>query len=190
MEGWNLHAGHFAERHGLFVIIALGETLIVAANGVAETDWSAALIVLAILAVAATCALWWTYFRRAAGQLEAGFAATHGTEKSQLGRDTYSLLHFVMLLGVIGYAAGLEAAVTHPSGPLEPPAALALGLGIGLFVLGMAAALRRATGALEIPRLLIGAATAAVLVLARVDVAASLGIAILGLVVLGVLERE
>ena len=190
LEGWNLIAGHFAERHGGFVIIALGETLIIAASGVADTGWSGELIVVAVLAVAATCALWWSYFRHAAGELEAGLAAAHGAEKSKMARDAYSVVHYVMLLGVIGFAAGLEEAIAHPSDPLHPPAALALGLGIGLFTVGMAAAIRRANGVFDFKRLIVGTATAAAIAFVQVDVPVSLAIAIAGLALIGVLEEK
>ena len=67
---WNLHPEHFAERHGLFVIIALGESLIVAGAGVAGEDWDLPTLLVAIPAVAVTCALWWTYFARAKPRLD------------------------------------------------------------------------------------------------------------------------
>ena len=62
--GWNIRAEHFAERHGLFVIIALGETLIVAAGGVTGAAWTNEVLRVAVLAVAVTCGLWWSYFPR------------------------------------------------------------------------------------------------------------------------------
>jgi low temperature requirement protein LtrA len=95
-----------------------------------------------------------------------------------------------MLLGVIGFAAGLEEAVTHPSSPLAPPAALALGFGIGLFVVGMAAAIRRTNGVFDFKRLIVGTVIAAVIALVRVDVSVSLAAAILGLTLIGFMERE
>lgn len=100
-EGWNLHPEHFAERHGLFVIIALGETLIVAASGVTGAVWTGELMAVAGLAVAITCGLWWSYFTRAQPALEHAMASRRGAEQSKLARDAFSLLHFLILCGVI-----------------------------------------------------------------------------------------
>src|SRR5690606_36878858 len=61
-EGWDLFPEHFVERHGLFVIIALGESLIVTASSLAGAAWTVSTSVAAMLAVALSCALWWTYF--------------------------------------------------------------------------------------------------------------------------------
>jgi low temperature requirement protein LtrA len=189
-DGWNLKTGHFAERHGLFVIIALGETLIVAATAVTGADWTASLMTVGILAVVATCGLWWSYFRGASERLENAFEEAPDVERTQIGRDSYSLIHFVMLSGVIAYAAAIEEAVAHPSSALEQPGALALGIGIALFTGGMALSLRRATGTLPSPRLIIGLLTGAAVALLHVEVAFSLGIAIAGLVLIGIIERK
>src|SRR5688572_16201980 len=75
---WNLHADHFAERHGLFVIITLGETLIVTGTGVASKPWTPELLIIAVLAVACTGGLWWVYFVRAKPRLDLAFEHTAG----------------------------------------------------------------------------------------------------------------
>ena len=72
--GWNVHPEHFVERHGLIVIIALGETLIVAASGLAGVTMTPVAIVTGVLAVAVTCGLWWSYFRRTRATLEHALA--------------------------------------------------------------------------------------------------------------------
>ena len=61
-EGWDIRPDHFGERHGLFVIIALGESLIVAAAGLSGAERTAHTVAAGVLAVAGTCGLWWTYF--------------------------------------------------------------------------------------------------------------------------------
>jgi low temperature requirement protein LtrA len=83
-EGWNVHPEHFSERHALFVIIALGETLIAAAGRVTGTPWTGPLLVVAILAVAVTCALWWTYFPRAKPALDHALEASQGLKNANL----------------------------------------------------------------------------------------------------------
>ncbi len=81
-EGWNIQPEHFAERHGLFVIIALGETLIVAASGVTGEAWTAELIAVAGLAVAITCGLWWSYFPQTKPLLEHALITKRGSESA------------------------------------------------------------------------------------------------------------
>lgn len=117
-EGWDLHAEHFCERHGLFVIIALGESLIVAAGGVLGAAWSPSLFAVAVLAVGITCGLWWTYFARAKPELDHALAGCGGATQSTMARDAFSLMHFPMVCGIIAYAAAVEHALSHPAAPL------------------------------------------------------------------------
>jgi low temperature requirement protein LtrA len=145
-EGWNLHPAHFAERHGLIVIIALGETLIVAAAGLVETAKSPIVITTGALAVAVTAGLWWSYFRHVRPTLEHALASRDGSARSCLARDVFSVLHFPMLCGVIAIAAATEAALAHPDQALAADLRLALGGGAVLFVCGTAAGMWRATG--------------------------------------------
>ena len=146
LEGWNLHPEHFAERHGLIVIIALGETLIVAAAGLVGATRTPAVIATGVLAVAVTCGLWWSYFRHAREALEHALATRKGNARSRLARDVFSVLHFPMLCGVIAIAAATEAALAHPEEVLAPDLRGALGVGAILFVCGTAAGTWRAVG--------------------------------------------
>lgn len=141
---WNLHAEHFAERHGLFVIIALGETVIVAASRMSGTEWTAQHIAVGVLGVALTCALWWTYFTRAKPALDHAVESVDGGERSMMARDAFSLLHFPMVCGIIAYAAALDEALAHPHEPLASAARAALATALVLFLGGMAVSLRRA----------------------------------------------
>jgi low temperature requirement protein LtrA len=136
--------GHFAERHGLFVIIALGESLIaagVAAEGLRRDGALAAVVIPAVLA---TCALWWTYFGWAKDALEHAMRQTGARERGRFARDVYSLGHFPIVGGVIGFAVAIEEAVHHPGEHLETAAALALTIGTALFVGGVGFTLLRA----------------------------------------------
>ena len=165
-DRWNLHPAHFVERHGLFVIIALGETLIVAAGGVINASWDLAALGVAILAVAITCALWWTYFPRAKPRLDEAMESLDGAALSEAARDAFSLLHFPMLLGVVAYAVAIESAVAHPHDPLPAAVRGVLAVGLLLFVGGMALAVRRAAGSWLVPRLVAISVTAVALVAA------------------------
>ncbi|HEX2338922.1 MAG TPA: low temperature requirement protein A [Vicinamibacterales bacterium] len=144
LEGWNLHPEHFVERHGLIVIIALGETLIVAAAGLVGATRTPAVIATGVLAVAVTCGLWWSYFRHAREALEHALATRTGTARSRLARDVFSVLHFPMLCGVIAIAAATEAALAHPEAVLSADLRGALGVGAMLFICGTAAGMWRA----------------------------------------------
>lgn len=189
-EGWNLRPEHFAERHGLFVIIALGETLIVAATGVTGAAWTGDLMAVAGLAVATTCGLWWSYFPSAKPALEHALASRRGAEQSRLARDAFSLLHFPMLCGVVAYAFAIEEAVAHPGEPLPFAVRLALALGLALFVGGMAVAMQRATRHLLVPRVTLTALTAvAVIAVAGVAPWLTLGIGFVGVALIAFLEQ-
>jgi low temperature requirement protein LtrA len=146
LEGWNLHPEHFVERHGLIVIIALGETLIVAAAGLAGATRTPTVIATGVLAVAVTCGLWWSYFRQGRAAFEHALAAREGNARSCMARDVFSVTHFPMLCGVIAMAAAMEEALAHPDGPLVLNLRVALGGGAMLFVCGTAAAMWRASG--------------------------------------------
>ena len=180
-EGWNLHPEHFGERHGLFVIIALGETLIVAAAGLTGSTWTPSLVAVAVASVGLTCALWWTYFPRAKPRLDEELARRSGAEQSTMARDVFSLAHFPMLCGVVAYAVAVEDAVSHPDAPLALAARLALGAGVLLFVGGMALATWIAVRRWLVPRALLATATAAAAVLvSAVSAPVSLTLAFLG----------
>ena len=163
-EGWNLHPDHFVERHGLIVIIALGETLIVAASGLAEAPRTFAAVATAILAVALTGGLWWSYFGHARSTFEHALAAADGSARSSMARDAFSVLHFPMLCGVIAMAAATEEALSHPYEPFPFGLRVALGVGAILFVCGTAAAIWRATGGTLLWRFILAPVFAAMVI--------------------------
>ena len=112
-EGWKLVPGHFAERHGLIVIIALGESIVaigVGAAGALDLGIGAA----AVLGVALAAALWWIYFdvvalvsARRLGEAEAGRV------QNELARDSYSYIHLLMVAGIVLVALGLKMTIGH-----------------------------------------------------------------------------
>jgi low temperature requirement protein LtrA len=151
--GWDLNPKHFAERHGLFVIIALGESLIVAGAAVASEARTPELVRVGALAVAATCLLWWSYFGWVKDVLEHRLATAIDEDRSTMARDVYSLAHFPLVCGIIAYAVGVEGVLSDPDGPVALGVALALAAGVLLFVGSTAWALRRSAGKLLVPRL-------------------------------------
>lgn len=190
-EDWNLHPEHFAERHGLFVIIALGESLIVAAAGLTGAGISMTVLTVGALAVGTTCALWWTYFGCAKPALDHEFERRTGAEISKLGRDAYTLFHFPLVVGVVGFAAAIEEIALHPSDPLNLGNRLAMAAGIFLFTGTMSLTLWRATGKIRGARLVLALATGGAIVLVSgVQPAVTLGIAFAGSVLIGVVEHR
>jgi low temperature requirement protein LtrA len=190
-EGWNIHPDHFGERHSLFVIIALGETLIVAASGVTDASWTGDLLAVAVLAVAIICGLWWSYFPRAKPVLDEALASRQGAEQSMMARDVFSLIHFPMLCGVIAYAVAVEEALAHPGDPLPLAGRIALAVGLALFVGGMAVAIWRATRHLLLFRVVLIVGTAiAVAAVAGVAVLYTLAIAFVGIAIIIVAEHR
>lgn len=189
LEGWNLRPEHFSERHGLFVIIALGESLIVAAGGLSGRELDAPLILVGGVAVATACALWWSYFACGKPHVDRAFETLRGAAQSRMARDVFSLLHFPMILGVIAFAAAVDEIVRHPATPLVFEARLALALGVALFLGSMVVALGRATGNVPPLRLVLTVATAAaVTALSGVPPIVTLGLAFAGVTVISAVE--
>ncbi len=191
VEGWRVHPEHFAERHGLFVIIALGETLIVAAGQFTGEAWTGPIVTVAVLAVALTCGLWWTYFPRAKPVLEEALCSSDDLQRTQIARDSYSLIHFLMVLGIIAYAFVVEEGVAHPNEALPLEGRIALAAGLLLFVGGMAAAIWRATRQVLIIRLLVTLTAGTLIIfIPGLPVASSLTVAVLAILIIIVVEQR
>lgn len=154
-EGWRIHAGHFSERHGLILIIALGESLIVAATGVGSMEHVHDIYIVGGLAVGLTCLLWWSYFSWIREQMEEALAHTQGARQAAMARDAYSFLHFPAIGGIIAIAVAYEKIIMHPHDPLTAPVACCLGAGYILFVGSTAAAYWRTGGMILVPRLVV-----------------------------------
>ena len=181
-EGWNLHAEHFAERHGLFVIIALGESVIVAALSLADGEWPVDQVAMAVLAVAIACAMWWSYFARSKQELDHALESAEGVERSMLARDAYSIIHFPMVLGIIAFAATVEHGLAHPHDPLGLTGRSLLAVSVLLFAGGMGLALARAKRPVLMARKLVPLATAGVVfALTNVQALVSLAVVLIGL---------
>ena len=180
----------FLERHGLIVIIALGEALIVAAAGLAEATKTPAAMATAVLAVAVTCGLWWTYFRGVRLTFEHALSSRVGFARSCMARDVFSVLHFPMLCGVIAMAAATEEALAHPDEALAISGRVFLAAGAVLFVCGTAAATWRATGETRPWRWVL--APAAGVAVSSIDAVpwSAMAILLLMLVVVGFLEHS
>lgn len=164
-QEWDLHPGHLSERHGLFVIIALGESLIVAGTAVAADERTASLTGVAILAVVVACLLWWSYFGWLKEALEHGASRADRSQMGPLARDAFSLSHFPLVCGIVGYAVAIEEMVAHPEDPAGAIVVGALGVGIALFVGFSAVSYWRVSGTVLLGRVAVIAAMAVALVL-------------------------
>ena len=133
-EGWDMKPKHFAERHGLIVIIALGESLIVAASAISSHGISQDILIVGGLAVLVTCLLWWSYFSWINEHLEKHLSKKSGTEQASLARDAYSFVHFLLICGIIGVAIGFENILGSPNNILSVQTAIALSGGYLFFV--------------------------------------------------------
>src|SRR6476620_5035983 len=138
-EGWKLVPGHFAERHGLIIIIALGESIVAIGAG-AEASLTAGIAAAAVLGVTVAAALWWTYFDVVALVSARRLArAPEGRERNELARDSYSYLHFPMVAGIVLVALGMKKTLGAVSDPLDIELAFALLGGVAFYLLGLVA---------------------------------------------------
>ena len=135
VEGWTLAPSHFAERHGLIMIIALGESIVAIGIGV-ETGIGRGVVLAAVLGTAVAAALWWLYFDVVALVAERRLAdAEPGRVRNSMGRDSYSYLHFPMVAGIILIAVGLKKTLAHVDEPLELVPAVSMLGGAALYLL-------------------------------------------------------
>jgi len=134
-EGWKLVPEHFAERHGLIMIIALGESIVAIGVGADET-LTFGISVAAVLGIALACALWWAYFDVVALVARRRLSrATPGREQNEIARDSYSYLHFPMVAGIVLLALGLKKTIGHVDEPLTIETATAMLGGLALYLL-------------------------------------------------------
>jgi low temperature requirement protein LtrA len=157
-EGWKLVPGHFAERHGLIIIIALGESIVAIGAG-AEASLTAGIAAAAVLGVTVAAALWWTYFDVVALVSARRLArAPEGRERNELARDSYSYLHFPMVAGIMLVALGMKKTLGAVSDPLDIELAFALLGGVAFYLLGLVAFRFRHIHSINRQRLLLGVA--------------------------------
>jgi low temperature requirement protein LtrA len=147
--GWTLSPGHFAERFGLIVIIALGESIVAIGVGIERVALDADVLVAATLGLVTAAALWWAYFDVVAPVGERRLRTAEGLEQIRLARDAYSYIHLLMIAGIVLLALGIKKCLEHVDQPLDDPAAVALCAGVALFLLGNVAYRLRNLGTLN-----------------------------------------
>lgn len=152
--GWVVQsAAHFAERHGLVVILALGESIIAVGVGVADRPLTWPVVTGGVLAVTIAVALWWQYFHRRFEQLEHALEARHGHDRSRLATEVFTYLHLPLIAGIILTALGIEQAMAHLSDDhLGTLGGWALGGGLAVTLVASSLTVVRAGGAISAVR--------------------------------------
>jgi low temperature requirement protein LtrA len=133
-RGWRVASEHFAERHALIILIALGESIISIGLGVG-LELDTGVVVASALGIVVVSALWWLYFDVAAIFARRRLVQARGLELHRLALHAYSYLHLPMVAGIVLFALGLETTLHHLDEALEtvPAAALCGGAALYLF---------------------------------------------------------
>ncbi len=166
-RGWRVAPEHFAERHGLIILIALGESIIAIGLG-AGFELGRGVIVASLLGIAVVSALWWLYFDVAAILAKRRLLQAHGLELHRLALHAYSYLHLPMAAGIVLFALGLKTTVADVGESLDAVPAVALCGGAALYLVGHIAFLFRTTGRVFRRRTIGAAALLALIPLALV----------------------
>ena len=177
MEGWTLHPGHFAERHGLIVIIAFGESIVATGLGAEGVVLDLQVVLAATFAIMLAAALWWLYFDVVAIVAESHLHEAKGLAQVSMARDSYSYIHLLMIAGIVLMALGAKKTIGAVDEPLKTVPAVALCGGMALYLIGHIAFRLRNIGTLNRQRLLVAVIAAALIPLAiEVDALVTMGV--------------
>jgi low temperature requirement protein LtrA len=156
VEGWEVEPEHFSERHGLIIIIALGESVVSLGVGAQGLPLDARLIVAGLLGMAICGALWWAYFDVAAIVATRRFKALAPYPQAQMARDSYTFLHMPMVAGIVIFAVGLKKTLGHVDADLTSVGAFCLCVGVALYLFALSAFKRRNVGSWNHRRTIVG----------------------------------
>jgi low temperature requirement protein LtrA len=188
-SGFVIEPGHFVERHGLVVLVAIGESVVAVGIGAAGLAVNADLVAAAMLGLALSACLWWSYFGSEENTAERAMSEAPMEKRPQLAIDAFGYCHLLILLGIILMAFSLKTVTGHAFASLPQAQAIALGAGASIFLLGEA--LFRRTLAIGAER---GRALTATLALATIplggEVSAALQLVALVALFLAVLIAE
>jgi low temperature requirement protein LtrA len=135
-RGWRVSPGHFAERHGLIVIIALGESIVALGVGAGALHLDLGTIVAAVLGIVVISALWWSYFDWFTLAGERLMLRAEGIARVLLARDVYSYIHLALIAGIVLFALGLKKTLGDVGHHLDPVPAFGLCGGLAIYFLG------------------------------------------------------
>ena len=188
-SGWRLVPGHFAERHGLIVIVALGESIVAIGVG-AEHGVDGGVVVAAVLGVTVVFAMWWAYFDVVALAAAQRLAEVDDIQaRNELARDGFSYLHLPMVAAIVLVALGLKVTLAHVGDPLEWHTASAFVGGAALYLLAHVAFKRRSVGTIGLQRLVAAGVLVALLPVAH-EVDAVITVGVVGVVFWTLLAYE
>jgi low temperature requirement protein LtrA len=155
--GFQIAAAHFVERHGLVVIVAVGESVVAVGIGAAGLAVDAELILVAVLGLLLSAGLWWAYFGADDdAQAEHALSSAPAERQPWIALEGFGCAHYGLLLGIVAVSVGIKKAIGHAYDPIGTAQALALGGGVALFlasdvwfrhVLGLGRAAHRAVAA-------------------------------------------
>ena len=189
VEGWRMMPSHFAERFGLILIIALGESIVAIGGGV-ESEVDAGIVLAAVLGTIVAGALWWLYFDVVALVAERRLAnAAPGRERNSIGRDSYGYLHLPMVAGIVLLALGLKKTLGHVEDPLKLVPAVAMLGGTAMYLVAHVAFRLRNVHRFSAQRLLCAVALVA-LIPAAVELPALATLAILAALLVALIVYE
>lgn len=175
-KGLTVQPEHWAERHGLVVILALGETVIASGLGVlsAREHLTLHLVGSILVAMAVIAGFWWMYFYKESERTHAALQRASGIVRTHLARDVYSYMHLALVGGIVVCAASLETALHHPFQTLHGIYPFLLGGGIALFFSGLFAINWRRGGATRLAYLV--AACVSILIAAAAYYVPAIGV--------------
>lgn len=188
-SGWRLVPGHFAERHGLIMLVALGESIVALGVG-ADAGVDGGVIAAAVVGMAVACAFWWTYFDAVAPAAAQRLRENEQVQaRNELARDAFSYLHLPMVAAIVLVTLGMKGTLAHVGDPLRWETASALVGGAAMYLLAQVAFKGRTLGALSVPRLVAALLLVALVPLAH-EVDALVTVALVGAVLWGLIGFE
>jgi low temperature requirement protein LtrA len=137
-SSFTIRAGHFVERHGLILLIAIGESVVAVGIGLGAIDLPAGRILAALLGLALTAALWWLYFNGDDERAETALEAAPAERKPWIALNAFGYAFVPILGGIVLVAAGLKLAVVRYNEPSTAAAAIFLAAGVAIYLAGLA----------------------------------------------------
>jgi low temperature requirement protein LtrA len=180
-SGWHVAPSHFAERHGLIVIIAIGESLVAIGVGARETNLGAGVIVAAVLGLIVASSLWLAYFDFFTTRGEQLLLQQSGIERARLARDAYTYLHLPMVTGIVVFAFALKETLADVGHDLDAVPAVCLYGGPALYLFAYVAVRFRVSRTVRGGRL-VGALVCTFLIPVALVVAALVALTLLAVV--------
>ena len=189
VEGWQVSPAHFAERYGLIIIIALGESVVSIGIGASDEPIGWPVVVGVTLSVLIVAGMWWLYFDVVARVAERRLHDVTGAARNALARDAYTYLHLPMVAGIVFLALGLKKSLASPDDPLKLLVSLALFGGVALYLLAHVAFRWRNVRSVNVQRLVVAVVLLACAPLGVV-LPALASVALLAVVVNGLVAYE